>query len=295
MASFSPTAHAPSRPHFGVQTLLRVAAASSVAQGDGGAWVTDDIDDRLISFDPTTGHTERSVALAGRPVAMILNGRDLWVADMVKNLVEEFSAGDLHLVRSIPVPVGPSGLATLHGVIWVASVDAGEVTPINPGSGIEGQAVPLSAGAVRIAAGFGALWVTGVSDTLTEMEPPRPVGAAPVLHTITVGDTPIGVATGDGSVWVANSSSGTVTRVDPLTRATAHTYGIGGDPLAIAVAGGNVWVGDGSAARLRTVFPTPGLAPVFLGGSPRSLLSVGDGVWITTANPARVLAARVSG
>ena len=102
-------------------------------------------------------------------------------------------------------------------------------------------------------------------------------------------------ATGDGSVWVANSSSGTVTRVDPLTRATAHTYGIGGAPLAIAVAGGNVWVGDGSAARLRTVFPTTGLAPVFLGGSPRSLLSVGDGVWITTANPARVLAARVSG
>jgi streptogramin lyase len=270
-------------------TLVSAPAASSVVQGDGGAWLTDDLHDRLIRFDPKTGHTEGSVHLSGRPVALVLLGRHLWVADMVSNAVEELTVSTLHVVRTVKVPTGPSGLVALDGRIWVASVIAEDVTPIDASNGTAGPPVPVAGGAVRIAQGFGALWVTGSTDALTEITPGTS-GGTPQLRAITVGNGPIGVATGLGSVWVANTAGGTVARVDPTDLKILHTYRVGGDPLTIAVAGGHVWLGDGTAQTLRTVFPTLSARPIALHSTPRALVPVGSTVWVATANPGRILA-----
>jgi streptogramin lyase len=40
-------------------------------------------------------------------------------------------------------------------------------------------------------------------------------GGPKKTDTIPVGDSPAGVATGEGSVWVADSGAGTLVRVDP--------------------------------------------------------------------------------
>ncbi len=271
-------------------TLLKVPAVSSVAHGASGAWVTDDIRDLLIRFDPATGRTAGSVHLVGRPVAMILAGRNLWVANMLKDNVQEIRASDLHVLRTVSVPAGPTDLVAFDGQIWVASIVASVVAPVNMRTGVVGSVVAVPDGAVRIAQGFGALWVTGTADKLTEIRPTS--GAAPSrMEAFTVGNGPIGVATGQGSVWVANAVGGTVVRIDPATRTILHTSHVGGDPLTVAVAGGRVWVGDGRARKLRTVFPFPGLGPVTLDSSPRALLAVGDHVWAATANPGRVFSA----
>jgi DNA-binding beta-propeller fold protein YncE len=289
----APSKGQPARPvPLVVSTLLKVPAASSFVQGGGGAWVTDDFRKRLIRFDPATGHTAGSVALTGRPVAIVLDGQDLWVANMVTNTLEEIRARDLHLLRTVSVPSAPSGLVALGGRIWVASIVASVISPVDPRTGVVGHAVALPEGAVRIAAGFGALWVTGTADKLTEIRLGH--GATPFqMKAFTVGNGPIGVATGLGSVWVANAVAGTVVRIDPATRTIVHTFHVGGDPLTVAVAGGRVWVGDGRTHKLRTVFPAPGLGPVTLDSSPRALLTVGDHVWVATGNPGRVLSARV--
>ena len=94
---------APGPLGLGVHTLLRLPAASALARGDGAAWVTDDLRNRLIRFDPTSGHLGPSVHLAGRPVALLLAGPDLWVAEMVSNTVDEYAASDLREIRSVPV------------------------------------------------------------------------------------------------------------------------------------------------------------------------------------------------
>jgi YVTN family beta-propeller protein len=281
-----------SRPRLLLHTVLRLPAGSALARGIGGAWVTDDLRDRLIRFDPSDGRTEQFVHLSGRPVAMLLAGADLWVADMVSNSVEEVVARSLRVVRTVPVPTGPSGLAELDGQIWVTSVIANEVTPLNPLTGKTGASLHVPAGAVRIAAGFGALWVTGTTDELTEIDLTAH-GIGPVLPPFEVGNAPIGVATGDGSVWVANTLSGTVVRIDPRTRKVIHTYHVGGDPLALTVAGGRVWLADGTAQTLRTLFPTGGPKPVGLGATPRFLLPLGNAVWVAANNPGRVIEASV--
>ena len=59
---------------------------------------------------------------------------------------------------------------------------------------------------------------------------------------IPVGLSPAGIAFGAGSVRVANSGDGTVTRIDPNTNTVQATIAVGGSPQAIMVADGRVWV-----------------------------------------------------
>jgi YVTN family beta-propeller protein len=63
-----------------------------------------------------------------------------------------------------------------------------------------------------------------------------------IVETIRVGDGPHAIAAGDGSVWVANRRSESVSRIDPRRNRVAATIRLGGTPEAIAVAHGRVWV-----------------------------------------------------
>jgi len=286
---FTASSTSTTAPVLTAHTLLRLPAASALAQGDGAAFVTDDRRDLLLRFDPGSGRVEGSVHLAGRPTAVVLAGRDLWVADMVDNQVVEVDASTLHVVRSVGVPAGPSGLAVLGPHVWVTSVVANEITAIDTRTGTAGTPVDVVGGAVRVAAGFGALWITGTADMLTYFVPPSAAARTPKLEGITVGNGPIGVATGAGSVWVADAQGGSVSQVDPGSLKVVHTDPIGGDPLSVGVAGGRVYVGDGTAQTLRTVYPSPSSKVLGIGTTPRSLLAVGGSVWVAGANPGRVL------
>ena len=72
-----------------------------------------------------------------------------------------------------------------------------------------------------------------------------------VAETVSVGNGPTGIAFGDGSVWVANSLDGTVSRIDPRTSAVTATIAVGERPDAIAVGPGAVWVSVEFSERSR--------------------------------------------
>jgi hypothetical protein len=271
-------------------TLLRIPAASALAQADGSSFVTDDQRDVLVRFDPTTAKVQGTVHLAGRPDAMVLAGNELWVAEMVTNVVVEVDPRTLDVVQSLTVPAAPSGLAVLGADVWVTSLSANEVTPINLQTGVVGTPIQVLGGAVRVASGFGALWVTGTDDLLTRIIPAAAGSGPPAQRTVTVGRGPIGVVTGIGFVWVANAEDGTVSQVNPLTMQVAATLIAGDDPIAIAITSDNrVFVGFSTPQTVRVVSPPPESRAVPLAGAPRALLSVGNSVWVATSNPGRVL------
>jgi len=113
---------------------------------------------------------------------------------------------------------------------------------------------------------------------------------APTERALTVGQGPIGVATGAGAVWVADAQNGSVSEVNPGTlRVVGHT-GVGEDPLSVAVAGGRVYVGFGTGQTVRTIAPAPASKVLDIDSDPRQLLAAGEGVWVAGANPGRVLA-----
>jgi YVTN family beta-propeller protein len=82
-----------------------------------------------------------------------------------------------------------------------------------------------------------------------------------------VGRRPTAVVVGRGGVWVANSASGTVTRLDPATGRPTATIGAGGDPNDLAVGFGSVWVADGNDGTVTQIDPSQDQAapPIQLG------------------------------
>jgi len=94
---------------------------------------------------------------------------------------------------------------------------------------------------------------------------------------------------GDGSVWVANTGSGTVSRIDPASRRVEHLYRVGGAPLAVTVDQGTVWVADGTGQTVRTIFPAPESRPLELEATPRAFLGMGSDLWIAESNPGGVV------
>ena len=82
---------------------------------------------------------------------------------------------------------------------------------------------------------------------------------------------------GAGSVWVANSLSGTVTRVDPRTGEVRGTVDVGSGADALAVTRGAVWVANGLAGTVSRIDVRDGRVTktIDFGGRP-STLAAGD-------------------
>jgi len=109
----------------------------------------------------------------------------------------------------------------------------------------------------------------------------------------TVGRRPTAIAVGLRGVWVANSASGTVTRLDPATGKYVDTIGAGGGDLNdIAVGFGSVWVANGNDGTITEIDPRADQAgpPIQLGRQtlapdPVFYIAVGSHyVWATRGN-----------
>ena len=271
-------------------SVLHIPAASAMAEGGGSAFVTDDVRNLLVRFDPTTKKVEQTLQLAGRPSDVLFAGTDLWVAEIVNNVVVEVDPTTLHVIETVQVPDEPTSLAALGNDVWVTSLAANEVTPIDTVTGLVGTPVQVLSGAVRLASGFGAIWVTGTDDILTRIVPAQDGQGPPAQHAITVGKGPIGVTTGGGFVWVANAEAGTVSQIDPTTLQVAQTLPAGQDPIAVAITPDDrVYAGFATSQTVRIVSPAPESKALGLDGAPRYLLTVGSGVWVATANPGGIV------
>ena len=80
-------------------------------------------------------------------------------------------------------------------------------------------------------------------------------GSNRVVDSVQVGARPLGVALGEGSVWVANLDDRTLSRIDPSTRAPIRTITLGATPTGIAVGAGAVWVANGILGTVMRVDP----------------------------------------
>jgi streptogramin lyase len=287
-------------PPATTQVVLRPQAAAAVAFAHGSGWVADDRAGTLRRFDLASGtFVGRPVSLGGRPISLAAGFGRLWIADLARNEVWQVDPTTGKVVgTATAVPSGPVSMAAGDGGVWVASLLAGTVTELDPRSGQVKATAVLPDGAVRLAVGPGAVWVTGQTDTLTRIEPSAD-GTALRWHTVRVGQGPIGVAAGSGSVWVANVQSVSVSRVDPAQVRVTATFALGtgsggsGDPEIVALWQGRVWVADGQQGVMIALDPATGRqigGSVAVPGVIRQLAVDPNGtLWGTTANPGTVV------
>ena len=145
----------------------------------------------------------------------------------------------------------------------------------------------------------------GGSSRIVSVPPNSLAAIDPKTHRIVsataVGSGPVGVAVGEGAVWVADAADRTVSRVDPVTKQVTSTIGTGQTPSAVAAGDGAVWVAnpvgdEGTISRIEpqsnqvvgTTVTRRGQPDVFAPPTPTAL-AIGAGRGWTNGNPRAIL------
>jgi YVTN family beta-propeller protein len=195
----------------------------------------------------------------------------------------------------------------LTGVVAVASACAGSgedppaVEPLKPSEGTATvrATIPLG-GANRLAIGAGSVWVTDDGAGQLVRVDPR---TNRVVARIAAGQSPQGVAVGEGGVWVASSqrgnsntwSRGIVWRIDPHTNEVAATIEVPSILVDVAVGEGAIWASNGNHGRYGAVWRIEprtnqvASGPIRVGGGPSDVEVAYGSVWVALADDGAVV------
>ena len=104
-----------------------------------------------------------------------------------------------------------------------------------------------------------------------------------------VGRDPSAIATGAGSVWVANRLDGTISRITRARQEVA-TIPVGGEPTGLAFGAGTLWVADGRGRKLSQLDPGQNkVVQQYDVGNATVAVAVGsDAIWAASATDATV-------
>ncbi len=114
--------------------------------------------------------------------------------------------------------------------------------------------------------------------------PPRVSAAIPV------GQRPTAIASADGVVWVTNSTSGSVSRIDEKTHLSVPIP-TGSSPQGLAIGAGAVWVANSGDATITRIDPaTSQTTTIPVQPGPTGVVVARGRVWVTSALDASVTA-----
>jgi YVTN family beta-propeller protein len=172
------------------------------------------------------------------------------------------------IVAKIAIPPGTGGMAIGEGAVWSLNWSTWSLMRIDPHRNVVTARIsvkptnpcpPSPDTCGQVAAGNGAMWVSMRPDNVVARVDPT---TSKVTATIPVGESPDGIASSPGAVWVANhgtSSGPSVSRIDPATNQVVATISVGpaaaccSDHMAVTAAAGSVWVtvpNNGAVVRI---------------------------------------------
>ena len=238
--------------------------------------------------------TQTRVHVPLEPDHVALLGRELWALSSVGGRLARLDTATGH-VGSFPAPVDLGGgeypdLESGFGSIWLAHANAtvGGVDRINPVSVQAIQHIPLP-GAAALAVGAHDVWAVGhagpgrAAFVLAMIDPRR----NQIVRTLRVGPQPAAVAAGAGAVWVADSRTDSVDRVDADGRHIVARIPVGAAPGHIAAGRDVVWVANLGDQTLTRIDPSTNRvvgAPVSLGKDIDDIALVGSTLWVASAD-----------
>jgi YVTN family beta-propeller protein len=101
-----------------------------------------------------------------------------------------------------------------------------------------------------------------------------------------VGRGPVALVPGAGSIWVANSLEGTVSRIDrERDQVVTTAIDVGGEPTALAFAAGSLWVANGESRYVDQVDPGSNrvVNRLEVGNASRGIAAGSGALWVTSA------------
>jgi hypothetical protein len=103
-----------------VEARLRLPfVPSGIAAGDGGVWLVDQAEDRLVRIDPSTRDITARIRVGDAPVAVAVGAGSVWVANRADGTVSRVDPERNVVERTIDVRSTPVDLEVGLGAVWV--------------------------------------------------------------------------------------------------------------------------------------------------------------------------------
>jgi YVTN family beta-propeller protein len=220
------------------------------------AWVANSFDRTLSHVDLTTGHRQDVKGFPAVDHVATTPTGDVFVSSF-KHVVWTVSEGTLVPQQVLRLPGQAEAIAFGAGSLWVSSPakKRGEgpdlVVRYDNRTARIVDRIRVGATPIFIAFGFGKLWVSNYDgDSVSVITPGQRTA-----RTIPLGDGPLGIASGEGAVWVVLYGERELLRLDPLTGKVAARIPVGDGPLSVAAAEGSVWVTNREDGTVTQVDP----------------------------------------
>jgi streptogramin lyase/predicted Ser/Thr protein kinase len=256
---------------------LRVAASGSEV------WVTSEADGTLTRLDAATGaRVGKPLELGAGISGVALGAGAVWVTDPRRGLLLRVDPKRGRVSERIRLGGEPGPVAFGGHRVWVADDGGAGITAVNAKGGkVFRRHIAPHAAPLRLAVGAGGLWVSSATTASVRRVD---LGSATAAAPIAVGRGPAGVTVANGFVWVANSRSGTVSKVDPTLRSVVgEPLEVGGRPGGIDAGSDLLWVAsaaDGTVTRIDLASAEPEGSPVAVGPEPGAVAVGGEAVWV---------------
>ena len=185
------------------------------------------------------------VLVGRRPVAVAVGHGSVWVANADDGTVSRIDPGRREVIRTIGIGAPAIDLAVGPDAVWVANGSEGTVSRIDPNADTVVDTIDLRGSSAlawnptyAVDAGDGAVWVAVGPQHVVHIDP----ATNEVVTMIDVRHVPVGVAFGEGTLWVATIAERAL-RIERGANAASLEVPIG-LPVALTVGEQAVWVSD---------------------------------------------------
>jgi YVTN family beta-propeller protein len=216
-----------------------------LAYGAGSIWVGNYKSSTVTRIDPGSNHVARRIPAGIQPIALEFGANALWVADYGAPRLLRIDPTTNGVTRAMRLPGAHLDVLDRRSGIWVAS-EEGSVVRVNPRltrvtARIGGGADPTFITACR-----GSLWVTNFQGSqLWRIDERR----ASLRSRTAIGTGAAGTACSNGALWVAKYYESRALELAPPPR-RARTAATGASPTDVLAAAGSIWIANSAAGSV---------------------------------------------
>jgi hypothetical protein len=210
-----------------------------VAAGAGAIWVADGASlYRIVPglTGPTMTRPFATLPRGGLIGDVVTTAGAVWVDDTTHGTVDRYAATTGRPSATVTIGHTAGAMTAGDGGLWVADPDTHTVSRISLTRHRVDTVVTLPGPPTHLATAGDGLWVTDGTGRVNA------VGPAGRIRTVRVGGQATGVAAANGSVWVASTATGTLSRIDPDRATVMATIHVGARPYAVAATPQATWV-----------------------------------------------------
>jgi YVTN family beta-propeller protein len=182
-----------------------------IAAGTDALWITDNANDRLLRFDPSSGNVVATINVGSPNDALVASDGNVWVASYSDNTISRIDPSTNRIAQVIQVGSGPRFLLETPGAIWSSNNTGDSVSRLDLAT-MHVTEVKVGKSPAGLASADGHVWVANIdSRDISLLDP----ASGQLIRTLTIGPAPWSFAVDGTTVWVATYEDQVLGRFTP--------------------------------------------------------------------------------